>query len=96
MGDRQRRIQECLSAGSWSLEALIRQLGDKRELVLASVQRLERAGRVQVIGKRGKDCRGAVVELVAEADPNLGPDTSSPRRQQAADLAAIAERWASR
>jgi hypothetical protein len=66
MGDRQRRIIEALQLGSWSLVALIRHLGGPRELVQAALQRLERAGRVVITGKHGKDCRGATVELVPE------------------------------
>lgn len=68
LGQRQQQIISALEAGPWSYEALVRQLAperpEDRRAIFGAVQRLQRAGLVRMVGRRGKfGLAGAIVTL---------------------------------
>ena len=64
LGPRQQQIIEALADGEpCSLAALERQVGASREQLRSSLKRLQDAGLIRMVGKRGKRLDGVVVEL---------------------------------
>ena len=63
LGPRQQQIIAALADGPCSLAALERQAGVERGQLRDALKRLESAGLIQMVGKRGKRLDGVVVEL---------------------------------
>ena len=63
LGPRQQQIIAALANGPCSLAALEHQAGVERGQLRDALKRLESAGLIQMVGKRGKRLDGAMVQL---------------------------------
>ena len=89
LGPRQQQIIAALADGPCSLAALERQAGVERGQLRDALKRLESAGLIQMVGKRGKRLDGAMVQLSKAVLGLADGSLSKPKGDTPARFASI-------